>query len=219
MKHIKTMSLPECDKLIYSNGIIARQIGVMFVVDDEDLAAAQSFPVISGGQSNADGFVMCDDVMQTKMVCHVGEKITPRRFAEFVKRGMHEDVPATAWELYQSLRENGADLTLPVWAKDKEPIREYNIELEFNDFYEDACCHSSDTSDFFFEGYYKRGDKDDVFSQLSSQLMDYMNILDTEELGCKMIFSSIDLQYRDVVKRLNEMVIDTRYCDMYDPRR
>ena len=68
MKHIKTMSLPDCDKLIYSGGMIARQIGVMIVVDDEDLGWTQSYPIISGGQSNADGNVLCDDVMQTEMV-------------------------------------------------------------------------------------------------------------------------------------------------------
>ena len=79
--------------------------------------------------------------------------------------------------------------------------------------------YSTDTSDFFFEVYYERGDKDDVFNQLSSQLMDYMNILDTEELGCKLIFTSLDIRYKDVIMRLNEMEIDTRYCDMYDPRR
>ena len=218
MKHVKIMSLPDCDKLIYSSGIIARQIGVMIVVDDEDLGWTESYPIISGGQSKADGNVLGNDVIQTEMVCHVGEKITPRRFAEFVKRGMHEEIPATAWELYHSLRDNGSDLTLPVRAKNQETIREYHVELEFNDFHEDACCHSTDTSDFFFEVYYERGDKDDVFNQLNSQLMDYMNILDTEELGCKIIFTTVDLSNMDVVKRLNEIKIDTVYCDMYEPR-
>jgi hypothetical protein len=199
--------------------MIARQIGVMIVVDDEDLAWTESYPIISGGQSNADGNVLCDDVIQTKMVCHVGEKITPHRFAEFVKRGMHEEVPATAWELYRNLRENGSDLVLPVWAKDGEKIREYKVELEFHDFKEDACCYSTDNSAFFFEVYYERGDKDDVFKQLHSQLMDYINILDTEELGCKIIFYTVDFDYQDVVDRLNKIEIETRYCDMYKPRR
>lgn len=219
MKHVKTMSLPDCDKLIYSSGMIARQIGVMIVVDDEDLAWTESYPIISGGQSNADGNVLCDDVIQTKMVCHVGEKITPHRFAEFVKRGMHEEVPATAWELYRNLRENGSDLVLPVWAKDGEKIREYKVELEFHDFKEDACCYSTDNSAFFFEAYYERGDKDDVFKQLHSQLMDYINILDTEELGCKLIFTSLDTRYMDVIQRLNEIEIGTNYCEMRNPRR
>ena len=219
MKHVKTMLLPDCNKLIYSSGMIARQIGVMIVVDDEDMGWTESYPIISGGQSKADGNVLGNDVIQTEMVCHVGEKITPRRFAEFVKRGMHEEIPATAWELYHSLRDNGSDLTLPVRAKNQETIREYHVELEFNDFHEDACCHSTDTSDFFFEVYYERGDKDDVFNQLNSQLMDYMNILDTEELGCKIIFTTVDLSNMDVVKRLNEIKIDTVNCDMYEPRR
>ena len=29
MKHVKIMSMPDCDKLIYSGGIIARQIGAL----------------------------------------------------------------------------------------------------------------------------------------------------------------------------------------------
>ena len=219
MKHIKIMQMPDCNKLIYSGGMIARQIGAMFVVDDEEPVMAQSYPIVSGGKSKADGEVMPDECLQTEFVCNVGEKITPRHFAKLVKRGMHEEVPATAWELYENLRENGADLTLPVWAKNKESIRKYEVELEFDDFHEDACCRSTDTSDFFFEVYYQRGDKDDVFCQLSSQLMDYMNILDTEELGCKIIFKTIDCDHKDVVDRLNEMPIDTLNCDMYEPRR
>ena len=211
--------MPDCNKLIYSNGMIARQIGAMFVVDDEDPMLAQSYPIVSGGKTWADGTLMPDECDGTKMVCCVGEKITPRHFASFVKRAMHEDVPATAWELYENLRENGADLTLPVWAETKEAIREYEVELEFDDFHEDACCRSTDTSDFFFEVYYQRGDKDDVFRQLSGQLMDYINILDTEELGCKIIFNTIDCDNQDVVDRLNKMEIDTLNCDMYEPRR
>ena len=57
MKHVKTMSLPDCDKLIYSSGMIARQIGVMFVVDDEEAVMAESYPIIGGGLSNADGSI------------------------------------------------------------------------------------------------------------------------------------------------------------------
>ena len=49
--------------------------------------------------------------------------------------------------------------------------------------------------------------------------MDYMNILDTEELGCKIIFYTVDLNYQDVVERLNKLEIDTVNCDMYKPRR
>ena len=131
---------------------------------------------------------------------------------------MHEEVPASAWDLYHNLRENGGDLQLPISANNKETIREYHIELEFHDFTEDACCSSTDTSDFFFEVYFERGDKDDVFNQLNVQLMDYMNILDTEELGCKLIFRTVDLDYQDVVDRLNRLEIDTVYCDMYNPR-
>ena len=219
MKHIKIMAMPDCQKLIYSSGMIARQIGAMFVVDDEEAVMAESYPIIGGGLSNADGSIMPEECIRSKMVCRVGEKITPKRFAEFVKMGMHEEVPSTAWELYGQLRENGSDLRLPVWAKDGEPIREYHVELEFHDFKEDACCYSTDTSDFFFEVYYNRDDKDDVFSQLSGQLMDYMNILDTEELGCKIIFYTVDFDYQDVVDRLNKIEIVTRYCDMYKPRR
>jgi hypothetical protein len=219
MKHVKIMRMPDCDKLIYCGGIIARQIGTMYVVDDENPIFAQTYPIISGGESRADGEIMSEDCLHTELVCHVGQKITPRRFAEIVKKGMHEEVPTTAWELYGNLREHGGNLTLPVWANDKEPIREYKIELEFHDFKEDACCYSTDTSDFFFEVYYERGDKDDAFRQLNSQLMDYMNIFDTEELGCKIIFYTLDNRYQDVVDRLNEIRIDTVNCDMFEPRR
>ena len=218
MKHIKMMAMPDCQKLIYSGGMIARQIGAMFVVDDEEAVLAESYPIIGGGLSNADGSIMPEECMRAKMVCRVGEKITPKRFAEFVKMGMHEEIPATAWDLYHQLRENGSDLRLPVWAKDGEPVREYDVELEFHDFKEEACCYSTDTSDFFFEVYYNREDKDDVYNQLNGQLMDYMNILDREDLGCKIIFNTVDLRYSDVIKRLNETPIDTIYCDMREPR-
>ena len=219
MKHVKIMAMPDCKKLIYSSGMIARQIGTMFVVDDDEVVLGESYPIVAGGQSRADGTIMPDECVQTKMVCMAGEKITPNKFAEFVKMGMHEEVPATAWELYHQLRESGSDLMLPVWAHNKEAIREYKIELEFHDFQEDACCHSTDTSAFFFEVYYKPGDKDDVFNQLSAQLMDYINILDTEELGSKLIFTSVDPNYADVIKRLNEMEIETKNCDMREPRQ
>ena len=218
MKHVKIMAMPDCKKLIYSSGMIARQIGTMFVVDDDEVVLGESYPIVAGGLSRADGTIMPDECVQTKMVCMAGEKITPSKFAEFVKMGMHEEVPATAWELYHQLRENGSDLVLPTWAKDGEPVREYHVELEFHDFKEEACCYSTDTSAFFFEVYYERGDKDDVYSQLCGQLMDYMNILDKEELGCKIIFNSVDLRYRDVIKRLNKLPIETIYCDMRKPR-
>ena len=52
-----------------------------------------------------------------------------------------------------------------------------------------------------------------------SQLMDYMNILDTEELGAKIIFHTVDTNYRDVIDRLNSEPIETGYCDMYKPRK
>lgn len=212
------MAMPDCKKLIYSGGMIARQIGTMFVVDDEEAVLAESYPIVDGGLNRADGTIMPDECVQTKMVCMAGEKITPNKFAEFVKMGMHEEVPATAWELYHQLRENGSDLVLPTWAKDGEPVREYHIELEFHDFKEEACCYSSDTSAFFFEVYYERGDKDDVYYQLNGQLMEYMNILDREDLGSKIIFNSVDPRYRDVIKRLNETPIETIYCDMREPR-
>ena len=48
--------------------------------------------------------------------------------------------------------------------------------------------------------------------------MDYMNILDTEELYCKLIFTTLDIDNMDVVDRLNSEKIDTRFCDMYNPR-
>jgi hypothetical protein len=52
-----------------------------------------------------------------------------------------------------------------------------------------------------------------------AQLMDYMNILDTEELGAKITFRSVDFDYQDVIDRLNETPIDTINCDMYEPRK
>ena len=219
MKHVKIMNLPDCDKLVYCSGTIARQIGTMFVVDDEKPTLAESFPVLSGGRDLADGWLRGDrECYETPVVCRVGEKITPEVFASFVKRGMHEEVPTTAWELYQNLRENGSDLRLPIMAHTQEPSREYLIELEFHDFNKDACCISTDTSAFYFEVYYDRDDKDDVFSQLEAQLMDYMNILDTEELYCKLIFTTLDFNNQDIVDRLNALEISTLYCDMDKPR-
>jgi hypothetical protein len=220
MKQVKIMNLPECDKLVYASGVIARQIGTMFVVDDENPIGAESYPILSGGKKTADGWLegdtMCYD---TPVVCRVGQKIDPKRFATFVKRGMHEEVPTTAWELYWNLRDNGSDLQLPVWASTKETIRKFTIELEFHDFHEEACCRSTDTSDFYFEAYYDRGNKEDVFGQIETQLMDYLNILDTEDLYCQLIFTSLDIDYMDVIERLNTLQIDTRYCDMYEPRK
>ena len=52
-----------------------------------------------------------------------------------------------------------------------------------------------------------------------AQLMDYINILDTEELGAKIIFYTLDMDYQDVIDRLNTTPIETRYCDMMNPRR
>ena len=52
-----------------------------------------------------------------------------------------------------------------------------------------------------------------------SQLMDYMNILDKEELGAKIIFHTLDFDYQDVIDKLNTTPIDTGYCDMYSPRQ
>lgn len=220
MKHIKIMDMPRCRKIIYSGGIIARQIGAMFVVDDEHPIAAESYPIVAGGRKLADGWLTPgEECVQTPVVCRVGEKIDPRTFAKFVKMGMHEEVPTTAYELYGQLRESGADLQLPVMAKTGDVVREYHVELEFNGFMkEDGFCYATDTSDFYFEAYFKTADHDDLYGQLSSQLMDYMNILDKEELGAKIIFYTVDWNYQDVIKRLNKMRIDTVYCDMYEPR-
>ena len=55
MKHIKIMDMPSCDKLIYSGGVIARQIGALMVVDDEQPLCAVSYPIVAGGQKLADG--------------------------------------------------------------------------------------------------------------------------------------------------------------------
>ena len=116
MKHVKILSMPDCDKLIYSGGIIARQIGAMMVVDDEQPLSAESYPIVAGGQKLADGWLAPgEECMLTPVVCRVGEKISPKTFAKYVKMGMHEEVPTSAFELYEQLRESGADLRLPVW--------------------------------------------------------------------------------------------------------
>lgn len=220
MKHVKILSMPDCDKLIYSGGIIARQIGAMMVVDDEQPINTMSYPIVAGGQKLADGWLAPgEECMLTPVVCRVGEKISPKTFAKYVKMGMHEEVPTSAFELYEQLRESGADLRLPVWAKNQETIRDYKVELEINDFKDEAFCYSTDTADFYFEAYFKAGDKDELYRELMAQLMDYMNILDTEELGAKITFRSVDFDYQDVIDRLNETPIDTINCDMYEPRK
>lgn len=220
MKHIKIMNLPDCDKLIYSNGFIARQIGTMFVVDDEEPLLAMTYPIVDGGKENADGWLPGgEECATTPVVCRVGEKIFPGQFAKFVKLSMHEEVPTSAHELYWQLRAHGADLKLPVMAKTQEPLREYHVELEFNDFSDAGFCYSTDLAEFYFEVYFEKGNHDDAYGQLAAQLMDYMNILDTEELGAKIIFNTYDFRYQDVVERLNKMPIDTMCCDMFEPRR
>ena len=220
MKHVKILSMPDCDKLIYSGGIIARQIGAMMVVDDEQPINTMSYPIVAGGQKLADGWLAPgEECMLTPVVCRVGEKISPKTFAKYVKMGMHEEVPTSAFELYEQLRESGADLRLPVMASTKETIREYSIELVINDFKDEAFCYSTDTADFYFEAYFKADDKDELYREMMGQLMDYMNILDTEELGAKIIFHTLDFDYQDVIDRLNSETIDTIYCDMYYPRR
>lgn len=217
---MKILSMPDCDKLIYSGGIIARQIGALMVVDDEQPINTMSYPIVAGGQKLADGWLAPgEECMLTPVVCRVGEKISPKTFAKYVKMGMHEEVPTSAFELYEQLRENGSDLQLPVMASTKETIREYSIELEINDFKDEAFCYSTDTADFYFEAYFKAGDKDELYRELMAQLMDYMNILDTEELGAKITFRSVDFDYQDVIDRLNETSIDTINCDMYEPRK
>ena len=220
MKHVKILSMPDCDKLIYSGGIIARQIGALMVVDDEQPINTMSYPIVAGGQKLADGWLAPgEECMLTPVVCRVGDKISPKTFAKYVKMGMHEEVPTSAFELYEQLRENGSDLQLPVIASTKKTIREYSIELEINDFKDEAFCYSTDTAAFYFEAYFKAGDKDELYRELMAQLMDYMNILDTEELGAKITFRSVDFDYQDVIDRLNETPIDTINCDMYEPRK
>ena len=220
MKHIKIMDMPSCDKLIYSGGVIARQIGALFVVDDEQPQLAMSYPIVAGGQKLADGWMAPgEECVQTPVVCRVGQKISPRTFAKYVKMGMHEEVPTSAYELYGQLRESGADLQLPVMARTQEPVRKFHVELEINDFMkEEGFCYATDTADFYFEAYFEAGNHDDLYGQLSAQLMDYMNILDTEELGAKIIFRTVDCDYLDVIEKLNTTPIDTIHCDMYDPR-
>ena len=120
MKHIKIMDMPSCDKLIYSGGVIARQIGALFVVDDEQPQLAMSYPIVAGGRRLADGWMAPgEECVQTPVVCRVGEKIRPSTFARFVKMGMHEEIPTSANELYDQRRESGADLMLPVMASTK----------------------------------------------------------------------------------------------------
>ena len=135
MKQMKVMSLPECDKLLYCSGTIGRQIGTMFIYDDEKPLYVESYPILAGGRDMADGQVQSDtECYETPVVCRVGEKISPTVFSQFVKRAMHEEVPYNAWDLYQQLRENGSDLRHPILASTQEPDREYTIELEFHDF-------------------------------------------------------------------------------------
>jgi hypothetical protein len=220
MKHIKIMDMPSCDKLIYSGGVIARQIGALFVVDDEQPQLAMSYPIVAGGRRLADGWMTPgEECVQTPVVCRVGEKISPKVFAKYVKMGMHEEIPTSAYELYGQLRESGADLQLPVMARTQEPVREFHVELEINDFMkEQGFCYATDTADFYFEAYFEAGNHDDLYGQLSAQLMDYMNILDTEELGAKIIFRTLNCDYLDVIEKLNTTPIDTIHCDMYEPR-
>ena len=218
---MKILSMPECDKLIYSGGIIARQIGALMVVDDEQPQLAMSYPIVAGGRRLADGWMAPgEECVQTPVVCRVGEKIRPSTFARFVKMGMHEEIPTSANELYDQLRESGADLQLPVMARTQEPVREFHVELEINDFMkEQGFCYATDTADFYFEAYFKAGDHDELYGELMSQLMDYMNILDKEELGAKIIFRTLNCDYLDVIEKLNTTPIDTIHCDMYEPRK
>ena len=213
--------MPSCDKLIYSGGVIARQIGALFVVDDEQPQLAMSYPIVAGGRRLADGWMAPgEECVQTPVVCRVGEKIRPSTFARFVKMGMHEEIPTSANELYDQLRESGADLQLPVMARTQEPVREFHVELEINDFMkEEGFCYATDTADFYFEAYFKAGDHDELYGELMSQLMDYMNILDKEELGAKIIFRTLNCDYLDVIEKLNTTPIDTIHCDMYEPRK
>ena len=221
MKHVKILSMPDCDKLIYSGGIIARQIGALMVVNDENPIDTLSYPIVAGGQKMADGWLPPgDECMETPVVCRAGQKISPREFAKYVKMGMHEEIPTSAYELYGQLRENGADLQLPIMASTKEPVREFHVELEIDDFMkDDGFCYSTDTAQFYFEVYFKAGDHDDLYGELMSQLMEYMNILDKEELGAKIIFRTLNIDYQDVIDRLNSEPIDTINCDMYEPRK
>ncbi len=218
MKHVKIMSQQETDKLIYAAGQIARQMGTMIVVDDENLALTKSYPILFGLESG-DGYVETDTEVQfTPIVCKIGENITPQWFANFVKKGMHEEVPTSAYELYKQLRGNGCHLRLPVMAPSGKEISKFEIELEFFDFDDISRVISTDTYDFYFEAYFEKGDHNEAFAELSAQLTDYIEILDMEQLGCQIIFKTLDLPYDDVVERLNKLQIDSLYSDMYNPR-
>ena len=59
MKHVKILSMPDCDKLIYSGGIIARQIGALMVVNDENPIDTLSYPIVAGGHGSG-GFPLSD---------------------------------------------------------------------------------------------------------------------------------------------------------------
>ncbi len=218
MKHVQILPLPDCNKLIYAEGQIARQIGTMIVADDENIGMTESYPIVAGGKSTADGDVIAStEVFETEFVCLAGEKISLYTFAKLVKKAMHEEMPVTAYELCRQLRDNGSDLKLPRTA-DGELVRKHHVELEFMTFDDTALCRSSETSTFFFEAYFTPGDHEDVYHQIDSQLMEYINILDTEELGTQIVFDTDDLKYMDVVDRLNAEEICTRFCDMENPR-
>jgi len=219
MKHVKILNMPDCKKLIYSDGMMGRQIGAMIVMDDEDgVYYTHSYPIIDGGKQTADGMVLRKENYETYVVCEVEEELTLRDFSKLVRRTMSEDVPPTSIELYNKLREYDCDLQLPVMADTKEPVRRYNVELEFFEFRDICRCKSVDHAYFYFDVYYEKDNHDDLFEQLLSQLMDYMNVLDSEKLYSQIVFNTVYSNYGDVIKRLNTEKIDTLYCNMYDPR-
>lgn len=220
MKHVKIMPLPECDKIVYSGGTIARQIGTLFVFDDDYMHCPECYPILAGGREEADGYVPgVYECYDTPVVCREGEKIGPRKFAKFVKMGLHEDIPTSSYDLYHMLLAHGGDLQLPVSASTKETIRDYRVELEIEGMKGEACCYSSSTASFYFEVYFDHDNHDALYHELMAQLMEYINILDTEELFAKITFTTVNIEFQDVIDRLNTTPIDTRYCDMYEPRK
>ncbi|MCR4603660.1 MAG: hypothetical protein K5683_09055 [Prevotella sp.] len=216
MKHVKILPLPDCQKLIYAEGQIARQIGTMIVVDDEQIGLTESYPIVAGGRDTADGLVLIDtSVYETQLVCLVGEEISPTTFCKFVKQSMHEEIPSSAYELYEQLHNNGGSLCLP---KSSEPYINYQVELEFVNTNDTVVCQSSDTAAIYFEAYFEPGNKKDAYNQLLGQLMEYMNIFDNEELGTVIVFRTVDIDYLDLVKRLNDTKIETKFSEMLAPR-
>jgi len=216
MKHVKILPLPDCQKLIYANGQIARQIGTMIVADDEKIGQTDSFPIVGGGREMADGQILADiSVYDTQLVCLAGEKILPATFCKFVKQSLHEEIPTSAYELYRQLRDNGGRL---YHFQTDKPYITYEVELEFYDSSDTMLCQSTDAGDIYFEAYFDPDDKNDAYGQILGQLMEYLNIFDDEGLATEIIFRTVNYDYLDLIKRLNDTKIDTKYSNMFNPR-